>query len=131
MRGVLSKVGIFLLITLSLWAYSSRPHIELSVSPKTAFLPLKRVDLRAELRGDLGEEWECPGVVWFFPDGTKSIEQSDCDPGDEPQRVWRRSWKQTISLGDIEEAGFEVRFYHNDELLGLARTKILVKLGDL
>jgi hypothetical protein len=57
-----------------------KPSLTLRSSPRFAFSPA-RVLFVAELSGgDDVEEYYCPELEWEWDDGSKSVQESDCDP---------------------------------------------------
>ena len=57
-----------------------KPSLNLRSSPRFAFSPA-RVLFVAELSGgDDVEEFYCPELEWEWDDGSKSVQEADCDP---------------------------------------------------
>jgi hypothetical protein len=57
-----------------------KPSLALRSSPRFAFSPA-RVLFVAELTGgDDVEEYYCPELEWDWDDGSKSVQEPDCDP---------------------------------------------------
>lgn len=59
------------------------PDVTLKASPRVSMAPfgrLKSIMLTAEIVGPEVEEYYCPEVVWHWPNGARSMEESDCDP---------------------------------------------------
>ena len=57
-----------------------KPALTLRSSPRFAFSPA-RVLFVAELSGgDDVEEFYCPELEWEWDDGSKSVQEADCDP---------------------------------------------------
>jgi hypothetical protein len=57
-----------------------KPSLTLRSSPRFAFSPA-RVLFVAELSGgDDVEEYYCPELEWEWDDGSKSVQESDCEP---------------------------------------------------
>jgi hypothetical protein len=66
-----------------LGAEPKRPDLELRANPPVSLaLPgnLQRVLLIARIVGPETEKYYCPEVVWVWTNGTRSAEESDCDP---------------------------------------------------
>ncbi len=61
-------------------AKGKKPTLSLRSSPRFAFSPV-RVLFVAELQGgDDVEEYYCPELEWEWDDGSKSVQESDCEP---------------------------------------------------
>lgn len=61
-------------------AKAKKPTLTLRSSPRFAFSPV-RVLFVAELSGgDDVEEYYCPELEWEWDDGSKSVQESDCEP---------------------------------------------------
>lgn len=59
---------------------AKRPGLELRSTPRFSFSPAQ-IMFTAELKGgDDGEELYCPEVEWEWGDGSRSVEEGDCDP---------------------------------------------------
>jgi len=86
------------------------------------------VILTAEIKGVEDEQWYCPRVEWELPNGTRAMEESDCDPWEEHQdypRIWRRPYcagpdegKGQMAVVRLFKGGktiarAEIRFYVN------------------
>lgn len=57
-----------------------KPVLDMRVSPRMAFSPV-RILIVAELKGgDDIEEYYCPEIEWDWDDGGKSVHEADCDP---------------------------------------------------
>ena len=57
-----------------------RPTLSLRATPRMAFAPVN-VFFTAELTGgDDIEQFYCPEVEWWWGDGGKSVQESDCPP---------------------------------------------------
>ncbi len=66
------------------------PALDVRAIPRMAFSPVN-VLVIAELRGgeDL-EEYYCPEVEFFWDDGGKSVQESDCPPFEPGTKIERR-----------------------------------------
>jgi len=59
---------------------SKKPRLEVRATPRFAFSPAM-VLFTAELTGgDDVEEMHCPELEWYWDDGGKSVQESDCPP---------------------------------------------------
>jgi hypothetical protein len=80
------------------WAEDGKnTDLELRATPRVSLAPpgsFTPILLTAEIVGPETERYYCPEVVWTWPDGTHSSEESDCDPFEErthyPRRFTRR-----------------------------------------
>ena len=89
--------SIVLLSAVALAADARQPELRLRVSPRVSLAPpgvVTPILLTAEIVGPETEEYYCPEVVWLWPNGTRSTEESDCEPFDArvdyPRRFTRR-----------------------------------------
>jgi hypothetical protein len=91
------------LLSVAVWTADARerdetkPDVILRASPRISLAPpggLRPVILTAEIVGPETEKYYCPEIVWIWPDGTHSSEESDCAPfeirTDYPRRFNRR-----------------------------------------
>jgi hypothetical protein len=115
---------VFGLVWWSAAVENMRPRLVLNAYPMIGFSPLK-VRLRAEIKGDLTEEWMCPEVVWEMPDGSVAKELSDCDESTEPPRVWTR--EATIETLAEQAVPFTIKLYRNDRLLAKQTVEVRVQ----
>lgn len=89
--------SIVLLSAVAWAADATEPELRLRVSPRVSLVPpgaVAPILLTAEIVGPETEEYYCPEVVWVWPNGTRSTEESDCEPFDArvdyPRRFTRR-----------------------------------------
>ena len=73
------------------------PDLLLRAAPRVSIAPpggVTPILLTAEIVGPETEEYYCPEVVWLWPNGTRSSQESDCEPFAErveyPRRFSRR-----------------------------------------
>lgn len=73
------------------------PDVRLRAAPRVSLAPpggVSPILLTAEIVGPETEKYYCPEVVWIWPNGTYSSEESDCEPFEErsdyPRRFTRR-----------------------------------------
>ena len=67
-----------------------KPELTIRATPRFTFSPAN-ILFTAELKGgDDIEEFYCPEVEWDWDDGSRSINEGDCDPWDEVQKIERR-----------------------------------------
>jgi hypothetical protein len=105
-----------------------KPHLEVRVSPRFAFSPV-RVLVTAELvGGDDVDDFNCPDLEWDWDDGSKSSHESDCDPLDAGNRIERRYTAEH----DFHKAGnynVKVTMRHVDRVLAIATVRVTVRAG--
>jgi hypothetical protein len=90
--------ALFLLMAAAVWGGDAEtPRLEVRAAPKVSLAPpggVRAILLTAEIVGPETEEYYCPEIVWVWPDGTHSSEESDCDPFPKrtyyPRRFTRR-----------------------------------------
>ena len=82
-------------------AAKPRPRLELRgpalVLPNdySGLDPRAIVTFVAQINGPINEEWYCPKVEWTWPDTTRSVEESDCEPFSAAEAAPRR-WQTKI-----------------------------------
>lgn len=78
-------------------AKHDEPDLIVRASPRASIAPggrFQRVLIIAEIVGPEVEEYYCPEVVWFLPNGRSAVE-SDCDPF-EARRHYPRHFKRWV-----------------------------------
>ena len=71
-------------------AKPKRPTLGVRVSPRMAFSPVD-VFAMAELQGgEDSEDFYCLAIEWDWDDGSKSLQDSDCDPYQPGTKIERR-----------------------------------------
>jgi hypothetical protein len=88
-------MGRLVILPLLLAVADGKPHLVVRVAPPVAMADVATgcasVLVTAEIRGPEDEGWYCPAVEWRWPDGTTSMEESDCPPFAERDREgWHR-----------------------------------------
>ena len=69
---------------------AKKPRLDLRATPRVAFSPV-RVHVTAVLvGGDPTPEYHCPTLEWDWDDGSKSLQDSDCDPYEPGTKIDRR-----------------------------------------
>jgi hypothetical protein len=87
-----------LLLAGAVWAAEAEdPDVRLRAAPRISLAPpggVTPILLTAEIVGPETEAYYCPEVVWVWPNGTRSSEESDCEPfeerGEYPRRFTKR-----------------------------------------
>lgn len=90
--------ALTLLAAGAVWAAEAEdPDLRLRAAPRVSLAPpggVTPILLTAEIVGPETEEYYCPEVVWMWPNGTHSSEESDCEPfeqrSDYPRRFFKR-----------------------------------------
>jgi hypothetical protein len=90
--------AFFFLLATAVWSGEAEtPDLKVRATPKVSLAPpggMTPILLTAEIVGPETEKYYCPEIVWVWPDGTRSSEESDCDPFAErsyyPRRFTRR-----------------------------------------
>ena len=79
-----------LILSPTVLAKAKRPSLEVRVSPRLAFSPVSVLAV-AELKGgeDI-EDFYCLAIEWDWDDGSKSLQDSDCEPFKEGTKIDRR-----------------------------------------
>lgn len=115
--------GVLTFLVMLLWAQTGhcadKPKVKLTASPMVALAgPTQPASIRLRLTIENGgEALYCPKIVWEWPWGTKSTEESDCLPYHPKMANERQSWGRLISVGPgehtfivkIEKAGKTLR----------------------
>lgn len=57
-----------------------KPSLSLRSSPRFAFSPVRALFVAELAGGDDVEEFYCPELEWEWDDGSKSVQEPDCDP---------------------------------------------------
>ena len=57
-----------------------KPSLSLRSSPRFAFSPVRALFVGELAGGDDVEEFYCPELEWEWDDGSKSVQEPDCDP---------------------------------------------------
>ncbi len=100
MARLRSHIVPLLLGLLALGADASEPDLHLRASPRrSVVLPGqgRRIVLTAEIVGPETEEYYCPKVIWVWENGTRSSEESDCEPYERRTRYPRRFTRRIVS----------------------------------
>lgn len=99
---------------------TNRPRLLLSASPLNGISPFN-VRLRAEIAGDITEEWSCPEIVWTLQEGTaderKSSTMEMCHEDSEPPRVWTKSDRVSVVSEEPVDVVFRVSLLRDGKTL--------------
>ncbi len=111
-------------------ADKNRPSVSLKASPQMGFAPA-RVVLTAELKGGVNdyEDFYCASIEWDWGDGTKSVNQADCDPFEagKSEIVRRHVVTHVFELpGDFN---VEFRLKQKNKVVATARTSVRIRAG--
>ncbi len=107
-----------------------RPSLSLRASPTVTFSS-NSVLFIATLRGgaDDYEEYSCPSLEWDWDDFTTSETTYDCPPYEPGTSEIRRRYsaRHTYQAGGSFDIKFRLK--RGDDVLGFARTNVIVRLG--
>ena len=79
---------------------TKKPKVELTVSPRMCLSPC---NLTLSLRiKDADDSTWCPRVTWAWPDNTRSVTESDCDPNPAEKDMAYQSWSKRVTVGPGE-----------------------------
>jgi hypothetical protein len=71
-------------------AKAKRPSLGVRVSPRMAFSPVGVIAMAELTGGEDSEDFYCLAIEWDWDDGSKSIQDSDCDPYQPGTKIERR-----------------------------------------
>lgn len=71
-------------------AKPKRPSLGVRVSPRMGFSPISVLAMAELSGGEDVEEFYCLGIEWNWDDGSKSLQDSDCDPYQPGMKIERR-----------------------------------------
>ena len=93
-RSLSSLVALALVLGLTLGVPASakpkRPTLGVRVSPRMAFSPVDIIAIAELTGGEDSEDFYCLAIEWDWGDGSKSLQDSDCDPYEPGQKIDRR-----------------------------------------
>src|SRR5580765_4998236 len=61
-------------------AKTKRPSLGVRVSPRMAFSPVGVIAMAELTGGEDSEDFYCLAIEWDWDDGSKSLQDSDCEP---------------------------------------------------
>jgi hypothetical protein len=67
-----------------------KPRLDVRASPRVAMSPARVLVIVELVGGDDIEEYYCPGLEWDWGDGSRSFQESDCEPFEPGTSVQRR-----------------------------------------
>jgi len=67
-----------------------RPRLDVRATPRVAMSPARVLVFVELVGGDDVEEYYCPGLEWDWGDGSRSFQESDCEPFEAGATVERR-----------------------------------------
>ena len=71
-------------------AKPKRPTLGVRVSPRMAFSPVAVIAMAELTGGEDSEDFYCLAIEWDWDDGSKSLQDSDCEPYQEGTKIERR-----------------------------------------
>lgn len=106
------------------------PHLNVRyppvLLPGTAGPYAARVTIRVEVLGEINEKWYCPEIKVIWPDRTRTIRESDCDPWDGSQAGQLQMWafRRAFAIGNHK---VEVRLSKAGRLIATETVRITVR----
>jgi hypothetical protein len=71
-------------------AKPKRPTLGVRVSPRMAFSPVGVIAMAELTGGEDSEDFYCLAIEWTWDDGSKSLQDSDCEPYQPGTKIERR-----------------------------------------
>ena len=71
-------------------AKPKRPSLGVRVSPRMAFSPIDVLAIAELTGGEDSEDFYCLAIEWDWDDGSKSLQDSDCEPYESGTKIERR-----------------------------------------
>ena len=71
-------------------AKPKRPTLGVRVSPRMAFSPVSVLAMAELSGGEDSEDFYCLAIEWDWDDGSKSLQDSDCEPFEPGMKIDRR-----------------------------------------
>jgi len=71
-------------------AKPKRPTLGVRVSPRMAFSPVGVIAMAELTGGEDSEDFYCLAIEWDWDDGSKSLQDSDCEPYQPGTKIERR-----------------------------------------
>lgn len=71
-------------------AKTKRPTLGVRVSPRMAFSPVGVIAMAELTGGEDSEAFYCLAIEWDWDDGSKSLQDSDCEPYEPGTKIERR-----------------------------------------
>jgi hypothetical protein len=71
-------------------AKPKRPSLGVRVSPRMAFSPVGVIAMAELTGGEDSEDFYCLAIEWDWDDGSKSLQDSDCEPFQPETKIERR-----------------------------------------
>ncbi len=94
-KSLSTIIAIALAGGLSLGASASapkpkRPTLGVRVSPRMGFSPIEVIAMAELTGGEDSEDFYCLAIEWDWDDGSKSLQDSDCEPYQPGTKIERR-----------------------------------------
>lgn len=108
------------------------PHLVVRVSPPIALAGANGVGvvtLFARVEGRVEEDWYCARIEWYWPDKTKKVRESDCEPYEEGASEYQPYDSVTVGLPAGPEDGWSVRveLWKAGRLIATQVVRVVVK----
>lgn len=89
-RLIAIAVGLGLIFGVPASAKPKRPTLGVRVIPRMAFSPVGVLAMAELSGGEDSEDFYCLAIEWDWDDGSKSLQDSDCEPYEPGTKIERR-----------------------------------------
>jgi hypothetical protein len=103
-----------------------RPRLDVRASPRIAMSPARVVVTVELVGGDDVEDYYCPGLQWEWGDGSRSFQESDCEPFQEGAAVERR-YSASHFYGSPGDYNIRVTLSRSDRTLASNSARVMVR----
>jgi hypothetical protein len=103
-----------------------RPRLDVRASPRIAMSPARVVVVVELVGGDDVEDYYCPGLQWEWGDGSRSFQESDCEPFQEGATVERR-YSASHFYGRPGDYNIRVTLSRADHTLASNSAQVMVR----
>ena len=109
-------------------AKPKRPTLGVRVSPRMAFSPVGVIATAELTGGEDSEDFYCLGIEWDWGDGSKSLQDSDCEPYQPGTKIDRRfSAEHYYSNGGSFD--IRARLLASDKVVAANSFRLVVRQG--
>jgi len=85
-----TALGSALAVGVPASAKPKKPTLGVRVSPRLAFSPVNVIAVAELTGGEDSEDFYCLAIEWDWDDGSKSLQDSDCEPYEPGTKITRR-----------------------------------------
>lgn len=122
---------VVMLLALGALAEFDGPHLVFSARPDHGFLPLT-VHLRADIKGQITDEWECPTIVWTRDDGcvyppVVARHAQDCNAADWEPETRRETLTEVCRASGV--VVYVASLYQGGRLLATKSAEVRILQG--